>query len=54
MASAGSLVHFLLALVLIWSVFTFFGARLAAPTVSSLFELDNHARPGNGGRHRAG
>jgi membrane-associated protease RseP (regulator of RpoE activity) len=45
-ASAGSAVHFLLAFVLLWSVFTFFGnAVSSAPTVSSLISYDNHPGP---------
>jgi membrane-associated protease RseP (regulator of RpoE activity) len=45
-ASAGSLVHFLLAFVLLWSVFTFFGnAVSSAPTVSSLISFDHHPGP---------
>ncbi|MGA2211395.1 MAG: RIP metalloprotease [Acidimicrobiales bacterium] len=45
-ASAGSLVHFLLAFVLLWSVFTFFGDAVpSAPTVSSLISFDNHPGP---------
>ncbi|MDA8265837.1 MAG: site-2 protease family protein [Actinomycetota bacterium] len=45
-ASAGSLVHFLLAFVLLWSVFAFLGTQVAsAPTVSGLFDIGNHAAP---------
>lgn len=45
-ASAGSLVHFLLAFVLLWSVFAFLGINVpSAPTVSGLFQIDNRAGP---------
>ncbi|MHB1508704.1 MAG: M50 family metallopeptidase [Acidimicrobiales bacterium] len=45
-ASAGSLVHFLLAFVLLWLVFGFLGTQVAsAPTVSGLFDFGNHAAP---------
>jgi membrane-associated protease RseP (regulator of RpoE activity) len=45
-AGAGSLVHLLLAFVLLWSVFTFLGTPVpSAPTVSSLFLVDNHRSP---------
>ena len=42
---AGSLVHFILAFALVWSVFSFLGTGVpSAPTVSSLLQVDN--RPG--------
>jgi membrane-associated protease RseP (regulator of RpoE activity) len=45
-ASAGSLVHFLLALALLWSVFAFLGIPVtSAPTVSSLFKIDGRSGP---------
>ncbi|HXY45084.1 MAG TPA: M50 family metallopeptidase [Acidimicrobiales bacterium] len=45
-ASAGSLVHFLLALGLLWSVFAFLGIPVtSAPTVSSLFDIGGHPAP---------
>jgi membrane-associated protease RseP (regulator of RpoE activity) len=45
-ACAGSLVHFILAFALLWSVFAFLGTPVpSAPTVSSLFQVDNHAGP---------
>jgi membrane-associated protease RseP (regulator of RpoE activity) len=45
-AGAGSLVHFLLAFVLVWSVLVFSGAYMpSAPTVSSLLSFDHVAMP---------
>jgi membrane-associated protease RseP (regulator of RpoE activity) len=45
-ASAGSLVHFLLAFALLWSVFAFLGTPVtSAPTVSSLLQVDKQPSP---------
>jgi membrane-associated protease RseP (regulator of RpoE activity) len=45
-ACAGSLVHFLLAFALLWSVFAFLGTPVpSAPTISSLFQVDKHPGP---------